>query len=152
MEDHVRRWKPTIQKRVPRITSDDPNYNKYKELSIFQYYQQLQNEYNLLLKEVRTKCSSIKIKKYDAFLTDDHSECVIKAKAIIGISPEFKVLDKQCQEKIYSIACEFGHLHIVNDYIAFKQGKLSQFEIEKAKHSHNVEISKKVVSISLKKK
>jgi len=135
-------WTPTIKKQIPNIEENDPNYKFHRSSFIFKQYQKLQNEYDILIKEVRTMCSGMKIKAYDNFLPDNNIKDVIKVKSIIGVTLDFNSFDKSIVNDVFSIACEYGHLEIVKGYLSFKKGDLSHNDIEKAASSPNREILK----------
>lgn len=138
------KWTPTIKKKIPNIEENDPNYKSYRNSFIFKHYQNLHNDYNNLLKEVRMLCSCIRIKDYSDFLQHNNTKDIVRVKTIIGINLDFKSLDKNIVENVYNIACEYGHLEIVKNYIAFKNGDidLTSNIIEKAAASPNREILK----------
>jgi hypothetical protein len=133
-------WTSTIKKMIPNIEVNDPNYNSHRMAFIFKNYVNMQDEYNNLLKEIRTICSCMRIKDYADFLPHNNTPEIVKVKTIIGIQLDFSKLTKNIVDDVYLLACEYGHLEIVKAYIDFKNGKLTNLDIEKAAESPNREI------------
>ena len=136
------RWTPTIKKNIPNIEENDPNYKLHRTSFIFKQYQKLRDDYDSLLKEVRIICSGMRIKDYDNFVPHDISKDIIKVKTIIGVSLDFKPMDTYTTKDVFNLACEYGHLEIVKNYVEFKNGDLTETNIEKAAASPNREILK----------
>lgn len=150
------RWTPTIKKYIPNIEESDPNYKSYRMSFIFKKYENIKNEYNNLLKEVKMMSSGIRIKDYTNFFPDNNTKEIVKVKTIIGIELDFKLLDKNIINNVYNIACEYGHLEIVKAYITFYNSHLInidiELDIEKAAVSPNREILKFLKDTSQKNK
>ena len=141
----IHTWTPTIMKDIPNIEESDPNFKSHRNTFIFKNFQELKFYYDGILKEVRNICAGMKLKDYSSFLTHNDTRDVVKIKTILGVQLNFKSLDKKDKtavEAIYDIACEYGHLEIVKDYIEFKSGELSVSEVDKAMVSPNREIIK----------
>jgi hypothetical protein len=122
---------------IPNIEANDPNYNSHKLSFIFKSYENIRDKYNNLSNEVRMMCSGMRIKDYAGFLPDDNTPKIVKVKTILGIQLDFKKLDEHVVDGVYLLACEYGHLEIVKDYVDFKNGNLKNLDIEKAATSPN---------------
>jgi hypothetical protein len=135
-------WTPTIRKLVPLIENTDSNYNEYKKLFILRNYQKIKNKYDVIRSEIEEMCKNIQLKKYDDFEPENKNIEILKIKTILGIMLDYtKINDNDCN-KIFELACEFGHIEIVKKLIIKKNGDIGDLHFEKAITSPNQEISK----------
>jgi len=142
-EDEI--WVPTIKKTVPSIEVTDPNYDTYKKIFIFKKYQNVCNEKKSILVEIKQLCKSIKIKYYEDLFSDKHIEKLkkehydLQLKTIFGIFVEHDLISTYVLHSGFNtkfdLACEFGHLYIVINYIREIKGQLSIYHLETANMS-----------------
>lgn len=138
-------WTPTIKKHVPIIDKEDTNYAEYRKLFILRNYQKIRLSYDIINSEIKSLCSTLKVKKYDSFAVDNNSIDILKIKTILGCVLDYKKLSDNDYKNIFSLACEYGHIDIIKELVDNKKGDIDDLSFEKAQTSPNRDIPRYLI-------
>ena len=144
-EDNYWQWTPTIKKTVPVIENDDPNFEEYKKLFALRNYQKIKTLYDEVIKEIKTISGSLQLNKYDAFEPENTSIEIMKIKTILGCMLDYTNISINDCQILFGLACEYGHLEIVNALICKTKGDIGDTNFEKALMSPNRAIRRYLV-------
>jgi hypothetical protein len=127
-------WTPFVDKYLPKIEESDINYKTYKTAFICKKYSSLKTHYDELTKSIKDICRDIKIKDYTKLSVPLSKHTELKVKIILNDDVKLlhvisqyhdnKITETHDQplidtfHEIYQLACLFGNLDIVKQYIA----------------------------------
>ncbi len=145
-------WTPTIEKQVPAIDNEEPNFQEYRKLFIFRNYQKMKRKYDNITNEIKIMCAPLKINKYDSFEPNNTGIDIVMIKTILGCVLDYSKISKKEYDKIFGLACEYGHIEIVKSLVELKEGDINETNFENAQVSPNRDIPKYLIECKSKYK
>ena len=131
-------WTPEIITYMNVIEPTDPAYNGHFKKFVCKQYHSLRLQYDALATEVRNLCADIRIKDYAKLLNDELlNDELLYIKIIIGVPVDLTKLKPFSLNKCYSVACKYGQLAVVQQYVDICHGEC---DIQKAAGSPNRQI------------
>jgi hypothetical protein len=97
-------------------------------------------------------CSQLQLNKYDAFEPTNNIMEILKIKTILGCIVDYTSISKFECELLFALACEFGHINIVQALLDKLGGDIGRENFEKAQCSPNRDIPKYLLEYKTKSK
>ena len=142
---HSQPWTTIIKKQVPIIQKEDSNYEEYRKLFVLRNYQKVKLNYDIIKSEIKSLCSTLRIKKYDSFEPNNNTSDILKIKTILGCVLDYKSVSENDYKTIFGLACEYGHIDIIKALMEKKNGDIGDLNFEKAQASPNRDIPRYLI-------
>lgn len=136
-------WTPMVKRWCPVIESTHPKYEEYKQLFCFRKYQQHKRKVDTTMDYIKHVCRHIQINQYTDFEPNNTELHILQIKTILNCLPKDAMnFEKSVFDAIWNIACEHGHLTILENLIVSKNGNVSSDLINDAMSSPNRDVIK----------